>query len=121
MLAAGGWPRFSKVLWILVCMVLARSAGWPSTEGRTQIDADNPRTMMRAILAGLLSREFVGVFSGRALIGWYSAVAKNSNHGCTRFSQPPPSCGSPNCHLSAKGTRVLNWQADSAGHVGDHG
>lgn len=23
----GGWPRFSKVFWIVVCMVLARSAG----------------------------------------------------------------------------------------------
>lgn len=61
MLAGAGWPRFRTVFWIVVCMVLARSAGmafnrWADAE----LDGANPRTKMRAIPAGLLSREFVG-------------------------------------------------------------
>ena len=64
MLAAGGWPRFSKVFWIVVCMVLARSAGMAFNRwADANLDADNPRTRMRAIPSGLLSREFVGGFT----------------------------------------------------------
>src|ERR1022692_3885454 len=64
MLAAGGWPHFSKVFWIVVCMAMARSAGmafnrWADAE----LDAENPRTKMRAIPAGILSRGFVGSFT----------------------------------------------------------
>ena len=64
MLAASGWPRAGQLFWIVVCMVLARSAGmafnrWADSE----LDAVNPRTKMRAIPAGLLSREFVGWFT----------------------------------------------------------
>ena len=64
MLAAHGWPSARQVLWIVVCMVTARSAAmafnrWADAE----IDAANPRTATRAIPAGLLSRSFVGVFT----------------------------------------------------------
>jgi 4-hydroxybenzoate polyprenyltransferase len=64
MLAASGWPTAWQLFWIVVCMVLARSAGmafnrWADAE----LDAVNPRTKMRAIPAGLLSREFVGWFT----------------------------------------------------------
>jgi len=50
----------AKVVWILVAMVAARSSAmafnrWADAE----LDAANPRTKMRAIPAGLLSREFV--------------------------------------------------------------
>jgi 4-hydroxybenzoate polyprenyltransferase len=53
MLAASGWPRVNQLFWIIVCMVLARSAGmafnrWADAE----LDARNPRTKMRAIPAG---------------------------------------------------------------------
>lgn len=64
MLATAGWPPFQKVFWIVVCMVLARSAGmafnrWADAE----LDGANPRTNTRAIPAGVLSREFVGWFT----------------------------------------------------------
>ncbi len=64
MLAASGWPRPVQFFWIVLCMVSARSAGmafnrWADAE----LDAVNPRTSMRAIPAGLLSRGFVGWFT----------------------------------------------------------
>jgi 4-hydroxybenzoate polyprenyltransferase len=63
-LAAAGLPRVGQIFWIVVCMVSARSAGmafnrWADAE----LDAANPRTKMRAIPAGLLSRGFVGWFT----------------------------------------------------------
>jgi 4-hydroxybenzoate polyprenyltransferase len=64
MLAASGVPRLRQMFWIVVCMVAARSAGmafnrWADAE----LDAANPRTKMRAIPAGLLSRGAVGWFT----------------------------------------------------------
>jgi 4-hydroxybenzoate polyprenyltransferase len=64
MLAASGWPGAPQFFWIVICMVLARSAAmafnrWADAE----LDAKNPRTKMRAIPAGTLSREFVGWFT----------------------------------------------------------
>jgi len=64
MLAASGWPRINQLFWIIVCMVLARSAGmafnrWADAE----LDARNPRTRMRAIPAGQLTKSFVGGFT----------------------------------------------------------
>src|SRR5579859_5526696 len=64
MLAAHGWPSWSKLLWIVVCMVAARSAAmafnrWADAE----LDAENPRTKMRAIPAGLLTRQFTAAFT----------------------------------------------------------
>lgn len=64
MLAAHGWPHPSQLLWIVVCMVTARSAAmafnrWADAE----LDAANPRTSARAIPAGLLPRPFVAGFT----------------------------------------------------------
>ncbi len=64
MLAALGWPRVYQLFWILACMVFARSAGmafnrWADAE----LDARNPRTRIRAIPAGQLTRGFVGGFT----------------------------------------------------------
>ncbi len=63
-LAARGWPRPGQLFWIVVCMVTARSAAmafnrWADSE----LDAANPRTAMRAIPAGTLTRSFVGGFT----------------------------------------------------------
>ena len=60
LLAAHGLPAVRTLLWIVVAMVAARSCAmafnrWADAE----IDAGNPRTKMRAIPAGLLTREFV--------------------------------------------------------------
>jgi 4-hydroxybenzoate polyprenyltransferase len=63
-LAARGWPSLHSLLWIVVCMITARSAAmafnrWADAE----LDRANPRTASRAIPAGLLSRQFVGLFT----------------------------------------------------------
>ncbi len=63
MLAAEGWPSWRTVGWIAVAMVGARSAamGWNRLIDR-KIDADNPRTSMRALPAGLVTPLFVSLF-----------------------------------------------------------
>ena len=59
-LAAQGWPPLRVLGWIVVCMVMARSAAmafnrWADAE----LDAANPRTARRALPAGELRRGFV--------------------------------------------------------------
>jgi len=76
-LAASGWPSARQLLWIVVCMVLARSAGmafnrWADAE----LDAANPRTKARAIPAGLLSKDFVGWFTLIAAVLFIAAAAQ---------------------------------------------
>jgi 4-hydroxybenzoate polyprenyltransferase len=64
MLAANGLPRPMQLVWIVVCMVSARSAAMAFNRwADASLDAENPRTRMRAIPAGLLSRGFVGGFT----------------------------------------------------------
>lgn len=64
MLAANGMPRPMQIFWIIVCMVSARSAAMAFNRwADATLDAENPRTRMRAIPAGLLSRSFVGGFT----------------------------------------------------------
>jgi 4-hydroxybenzoate polyprenyltransferase len=64
MLAAGGWPPWGKVFWILLCMITARSAAMAFNRwADAQLDAANPRTAARAIPAGILSRRFVAGFT----------------------------------------------------------
>ena len=64
LLAAGGWPAWRTVGWILVAMVSARSAGMAFNRwADADLDAENPRTSNRAIPAGLLSRQFVFGFT----------------------------------------------------------
>src|ERR1019366_10633069 len=77
MLAANGWPPEGKVFWIIACMVLARSAGMAFNRwADAALDAENPRTRMRAIPAGLLSREFVGGFTLVASLLFLLAAAQ---------------------------------------------
>lgn len=59
-LAAGGWPVWGKLGWIVVCMVSARSAAMAFNRlVDAKLDAANPRTAMRALPAGSLSAGFV--------------------------------------------------------------
>jgi 4-hydroxybenzoate polyprenyltransferase len=77
MLAAGGWPHASQIFWIVACMVLARSAGMSFNRwADASLDADNPRTNMRAIPAGLLSRDFVAGFTIVASILFLLAASR---------------------------------------------
>ncbi|HTQ70979.1 MAG TPA: UbiA-like polyprenyltransferase [Acidocella sp.] len=60
LLAAGGLPGARTVGWIVVAMVAARSAAMAFNRwADADLDAANPRTKMRAIPAGLLTRQFV--------------------------------------------------------------
>src|SRR5271168_747064 len=77
MLAAGGWPSASKLLWIIVCMVSARSAAMAFNRwADAGIDAANPRTAGRAIPAGLLSRAFVAGFTVLMSLAFILAAAQ---------------------------------------------
>jgi 4-hydroxybenzoate polyprenyltransferase len=76
-LAAGGWPAWRTVAWILVAMIAARSCAmafnrWADAE----LDAANPRTRTRAIPAGLLSRQFVLGFTVAAALVFVLAAAE---------------------------------------------
>ncbi|MGH9837093.1 MAG: UbiA-like polyprenyltransferase [Blastocatellia bacterium] len=63
-LAARGLPAWNQILWIVVAMVGARSAAMAFNRlVDREFDAANPRTKMRAIPAGLLSPQFVAVFT----------------------------------------------------------
>ncbi len=62
-LAAGGWPTERQLVWIVVCMVAARSAAMAFNRlVDARLDAANPRTAMRALPAGLLGAGFVAGF-----------------------------------------------------------
>ena len=64
MLAAHGWPPAAKLAWIVVCMITARSAAMAFNRwADADLDAANPRTRMRAIPAGLLTRGFAAGFT----------------------------------------------------------
>ena len=62
-IAARGIPPAGKLLWIAVALVAARSAAMAFNRlADASIDAANPRTAMRALPKGLLSRRFVAAF-----------------------------------------------------------
>jgi 4-hydroxybenzoate polyprenyltransferase len=75
-LAAGGWPKWTVLGLILVCMVSARSAAMAFNRlVDASIDKANPRTAMRAIPAGQLSAGFVGAFTLVAVVIFVVAAA----------------------------------------------
>src|SRR5579863_2314036 len=62
-LAAGGIPSLHTSLWIIVALVAARSAAMAFNRlADATIDAANPRTTVRALPAGRLTRSFVAWF-----------------------------------------------------------
>jgi 4-hydroxybenzoate polyprenyltransferase len=63
-LAARGLPGWPEIWWIVVAMVGARSAAMAFNRLVDRgFDAENPRTRLRALPAGLLSKEFVIIFT----------------------------------------------------------
>ncbi len=63
LLAAGGWPSWRTVCWIVVAMVGARSAAMAFNRlVDRRIDAANPRTAGRALPAGLVTPAAVAAF-----------------------------------------------------------
>ena len=62
--AAAGLPPLDKLIWILLAMVGARSAAMAFNRlVDAPMDGQNPRTKIRALPAGLVSRGFVVVFT----------------------------------------------------------
>lgn len=63
-IAAEGLPPLSKLGWILVAMVGARSCAMAFNRlADAKIDSENPRTAMRAIPAGLITKGAVWIFT----------------------------------------------------------
>ena len=63
-LAAHGWPPLRTLFLIVLCMVSARSAAMAFNRyADADLDAVNPRTAIRALPAGQLSRGFVLAFT----------------------------------------------------------
>lgn len=62
-LAAGTWPSARVLIWIVVCMISARSAAMAFNRlVDSRLDAANPRTANRALPAGALTGGFVAGF-----------------------------------------------------------
>src|SRR5918911_435384 len=75
-LAARGVPSLWQLLWITVAMVGARSTAMAFNRLADQtFDAANPRTRLRALPAGLLSRKFVWLFTATAAALFFLAAA----------------------------------------------
>ncbi len=63
MLAASGLPTPHQLLWIIIAMLVARSAAMAFNRlADAALDAANPRTRARALPAGQLSPAFVTIF-----------------------------------------------------------
>ena len=63
-IASGGFPPLPKLGWILVAMVGARSCAMAFNRlADAEIDSNNPRTAMRAIPAGLITKGAVWCFT----------------------------------------------------------
>ncbi|HKZ52363.1 MAG TPA: UbiA-like polyprenyltransferase [Candidatus Acidoferrales bacterium] len=64
LLAAGGWPTWRQVFWIVVAMVGGRSAAMAFNRiADVRYDAQNPRTAGRELPTGQLSLGFTWVFT----------------------------------------------------------
>ena len=87
-LAAGGWPEAPKLFWIVVAMVGARSAAMAFNRlADQQIDAENPRTKMRALPAGELTASFAVLFTV-ASAALFLGAAWKLNPLCFKLSVP---------------------------------
>ncbi len=66
--AAGGWPGWSKFIWITVAMSAARTLAMSANRlVDRELDARNPRTMNRPLPRGLISSWAVAVYAGVSL------------------------------------------------------
>ncbi len=76
----------AKLFWIVVAMVAARSAAMAFNRlVDSEVDARNPRTSMRHLPAGLLTRTFAWTFVALAALLFFFAAA-NLNPLCLRLA-----------------------------------
>src|SRR6185436_10572802 len=84
--AAGGLPPWNKMGWILLAMVAARSAAMAFNRAvDANIDAENPRTKMRAIPAGKLTPAFTLAFAV-VMVGLLLFAAAMLNPLCLKLA-----------------------------------
>jgi len=84
--AAGGLPPWGKMGWVLLAMVAARSAAMAFNRAvDAKIDAENPRTKMRAIPAGKLTRGFTLAFAV-VMVGLLGVAAWMLNPLCFKLA-----------------------------------
>ncbi len=75
-LAANGWPSLRTLLLVILCMVSARTAAMAFNRyADADLDAANPRTAMRALPAGHLSKGFVLLFTIAAVAAFLVGAA----------------------------------------------
>jgi 4-hydroxybenzoate polyprenyltransferase len=68
-LAAGGWPGWSKFIWITVAMAAARTLAMSANRlVDRELDARNPRTLNRPLPRGLISSQAVALYAILSLV-----------------------------------------------------
>src|SRR5512139_3434918 len=68
-LAAGGWPGWSKFIWITVAMAAARTLAMSTNRlVDRELDARNPRTAKRPLPRGLISSQAVAAYAMASLV-----------------------------------------------------
>lgn len=77
LVTSGGSFRWSLLLWMAICVVLARTAAMAFNRlADASIDALNPRTKNRHIPAGLLSKSYVITLTLVSSLGFMAAAAQ---------------------------------------------
>jgi 4-hydroxybenzoate polyprenyltransferase len=67
--AAGGWPGWSKFIWVTVAMAAARTLAMSANRWvDRELDARNPRTVNRPLPRGLISSQAVAVYAVISLV-----------------------------------------------------
>jgi 4-hydroxybenzoate polyprenyltransferase len=75
LLAVGGWPGWSDMLWVTLAMVGARTLAMALNRlADAELDAQNPRTAARELPSGSLTRAHAVVLSAAALVLFLLAV-----------------------------------------------
>lgn len=88
LLASGGWPDAPTLFWIVIAMVGARSAAMTFNRlADRQIDAENPRTKMRALPTGEITVSFAVLFTA-ATAALFVGAAWKLNSLCFKLSLP---------------------------------
>ncbi|MEC9293643.1 MAG: UbiA-like polyprenyltransferase [Chloroflexota bacterium] len=88
-ISAGGWPDLTDFIWVVVAMVSMRTFGMSANRLiDAEIDAHNPRTAMRAIPTGDISRFAMTCYMSLAALIFVAAISQL--HPVTWWLAPIP-------------------------------
>ena len=88
-ISAGGWPDLTRFFWVIIAMVSMRTFGMSANrliDG--EIDSRNPRTAMRAIPTGEISR--LAMYGYMSVAGLIFAAVISQLHPITWLLSPIP-------------------------------